>query len=71
MKAEIYIKRCIELAEKGLGYTAPNPLVGCVIVNDDKIIGEGYHHEYGGQHAEVNAIDSVKNKKLLKSSTLF
>jgi len=71
MKEEIYIKRCIELAEKGLGYTAPNPLVGCVIVHDDKIIGEGYHHEYGGPHAEVNAIDSVRDKELLKSSVLY
>jgi diaminohydroxyphosphoribosylaminopyrimidine deaminase / 5-amino-6-(5-phosphoribosylamino)uracil reductase len=71
MQDEIYIKRCIELGKKGLGYTSPNPLVGCVIVHDNKIIGEGYHHEYGGPHAEVNAINSVKNKELLKSSTLY
>ncbi|MFH0867166.1 MAG: bifunctional diaminohydroxyphosphoribosylaminopyrimidine deaminase/5-amino-6-(5-phosphoribosylamino)uracil reductase RibD [Bacteroidota bacterium] len=71
MKAEIYLKRCIELAEKGLGYTAPNPLVGCVIVHGNKIIGEGYHHEYGGPHAEVNAIHSVHDKSLLEKSTLY
>jgi diaminohydroxyphosphoribosylaminopyrimidine deaminase / 5-amino-6-(5-phosphoribosylamino)uracil reductase len=71
MNDEIYIKRCIELAEKGLGYTAPNPLVGCVIVHKDKIIGEGYHHEYGGPHAEVNAINSVPDISLLEKSTLY
>jgi len=68
---EKYISRCIELAGKALGHTAPNPLVGCVIVHEGKIIGEGYHKEYGGPHAEVNAIDSVENKEKLKDSTLF
>jgi len=67
----IYIRRCIELAENALGYTAPNPLVGCVIVNSREIIGEGYHKEFGGNHAEVNAINSVKDKEKLKSSTLY
>lgn len=66
-----YIIRCLELAAKGLGHTAPNPMVGCVIVHDNKIIGESYHHEYGGPHAEVNAINTVKNKKLLKDSVLY
>jgi diaminohydroxyphosphoribosylaminopyrimidine deaminase / 5-amino-6-(5-phosphoribosylamino)uracil reductase len=66
-----YINRCIELAGKALGRTAPNPLVGCVIVHKGKIIGEGYHKEFGGPHAEVNAIDSVKDKKKLKTSVLF
>ena len=50
---------------KGLGSVAPNPMVGCVIVHNDEIIGEGYHEFYGGPHAEVNAINSVKNKDLL------
>ena len=68
---EKYMQRCLELAVHGLGNVSPNPLVGCVIVKDDKIIGEGYHQVYGGPHAEVNAINSVKNKKLLKKSTLF
>jgi len=67
----VYIRRCIELAENALGYTAPNPLVGCVIVNSGEIIGEGYHKEFGGNHAEVNAINSVKDKEKLKSSTLY
>lgn len=68
---ETYIKRCIEIAENGLGITRPNPMVGCVIVHNNIIIGEGYTSKYGGNHAEVNAINSVKNKKLLKESTLY
>ena len=60
---EKYISRCIELAKNGLGYTAPNPLVGSVIVYKGKIIGEGYHKIFGGNHAEVNAIDSVNSKQ--------
>lgn len=71
MNDELFINRCIELAGKGLGLTAPNPMVGCVIVHDNFIIGEGYHHEYGGPHAEVNAIEKVKNKELLKNATLY
>lgn len=63
--------RCIDLASKGEGHTAPNPMVGSVIVYHDMIIGEGYHHAYGGPHAEVNAIESVKDKSLLKQSTLY
>jgi len=70
-KHEKYMRRCLELAAKGLGNTGLNPLVGCVIVYKDKIIGEGYHREYGGPHAEVNAIHSVKNPDLLKDSTLY
>ena len=66
-----YMLRCLELAKNGLGNVAPNPMVGCVIVYDEKIIGEGYHQEYGNAHAEVNAINSVKNKTLLKESTLY
>lgn len=68
---EIYMGRCFELASHGLGNTRTNPLVGSVIVHNDKIIGEGYHHEYGGPHAEVNAIRSVKDKSLLESSTIY
>lgn len=63
--------RCIELGEKGLGGTAPNPMVGCVIVSNQKIIGEGYTSPYGGPHAEVNAINSVEDKKLLLKATLY
>ncbi len=68
---EKYIKRCLELAKKGLGSTSPNPMVGCVIVLDDAIIGEGYTSAYGGNHAEVNAINSVIDKSLLKNATLY
>jgi diaminohydroxyphosphoribosylaminopyrimidine deaminase/5-amino-6-(5-phosphoribosylamino)uracil reductase len=66
-----YMKRCIEIASKEIGNTYPNPLVGCVIVHENKIIGEGSHKRYGGKHAEVNAINNVENKNLLKESTLY
>ena len=65
------MKKCLELAEKGMGYVSPNPMVGCVVVFNDQIIGEGYHQEYGTSHAEVNAIENVKDKSLLKKSTLY
>ena len=65
------MRRCLELAKLGMGHTAPNPMVGAVIVHEGKIIGEGYHHRYGEAHAEVNAIRSVKNEELLKSSTIY
>jgi len=68
---EKYLNHCLTLAQKGLGRVAPNPMVGCVIVYKDKIIGEGYHREYGSSHAEVNAINSVKNRKHLKGATLY
>lgn len=68
---EKYIKRCIELAENGFGTTYPNPMVGSVIVYDDKIIGEGWHRKAGEPHAEVNAIRSVKDKSLLKKATIY
>ncbi len=56
------MQRCIELAALGAGRVSPNPMVGAVIVHEDKIIGEGYHRQYGGPHAEVNAINMVLNK---------
>jgi diaminohydroxyphosphoribosylaminopyrimidine deaminase/5-amino-6-(5-phosphoribosylamino)uracil reductase len=68
---ENYIKRCIQLAKNGLGNTYPNPIVGCVIVHQDKVIGEGWHQKAGGNHAEVNAINSVKDKSLLPKATLY
>jgi len=68
---KIYMQRCIELARNGLGNVAPNPMVGCVIVSNGKIIGEGYHRKYGEAHAEVNAISSVKDKENLKTATLY
>lgn len=68
---ELYMKRCFDLAQKGLKSVAPNPMVGCVIVANGKIIGEGYHIKYGKAHAEVNAINQVKDKTLLKKATLY
>ena len=68
---EKYIKRCLQLAKNGLIAAMPNPSVGCVIVLDDIIIGEGYTSAYGGNHAEVNAINSVKDKTVLKEATLY
>lgn len=68
---EKYIKRCIEIAKNGLGTTRPNPMVGCVIVHQGTIIGEGFTSPYGGYHAEVNAIDSVSDKSVLNASTLY
>jgi len=65
------MKRCLELAAMGLGKVAPNPMVGCVIVHNNKIIGEEYHKEFGSAHAEVNAISSVKDKSLLNDSILY
>ena len=66
-----YMLRCLELAKSGLGKVAPNPLVGCVIVYKDKIIGEGFHRKYGGPHAEVHAVNSVIDDAKLKESTLY
>lgn len=71
MTDEIYIRRCIELAKKGLGRTYPNPLVGSVIVYNGEIIGEGFHEKAGQNHAEINAINAVQNKELLKYSTIY
>ncbi len=68
---EFYMQRCIELAQKGIGSARPNPSVGCVIVHKDSVIGEGYTSAYGGPHAEVNAIQSVREKRLLEKSTLY
>lgn len=65
------MRRCIQLAKNGLGTTYPNPLVGSVIVYENKIIGEGWHRQSGMPHAEVNAINSVKNKQLLKNATIY
>lgn len=68
---EFYIERCIQLAKNGLGTTYPNPMVGSVIVNNGKIIGEGWHYKSGMPHAEVNAIASVQDKTQLKTATLY
>ena len=66
-----YMQRCLDLAKNGLGTTYPNPLVGSVVVYNGKIIGEGWHRKAGDPHAEVNAIQAVKDKDLLSKSTLY
>lgn len=66
-----FMQRCIQLARLGKGTTSPNPLVGAVIVYNDQIIGEGFHQKYGEAHAEVNAINAVKDKELLKQSSMY
>jgi diaminohydroxyphosphoribosylaminopyrimidine deaminase / 5-amino-6-(5-phosphoribosylamino)uracil reductase len=66
-----YMLRCLELAEKAMGATATNPLVGSVVVHNEGIIGEGFHRKFGAHHAEVEAIASVTNPTLLNQSTLY
>lgn len=70
---EFLMSRAIDLAQKGLGFVSPNPLVGCVLVAEGKIIGEGYHQKFSGPHAEVEAINNVlpENLKLLSNSTMY
>jgi len=68
---ELYMRRALELARLGSGYTSPNPMVGCVVVHEGRIIGEGWHRAYGGPHAEVNAIASVEDKSLLAKSKVY
>lgn len=67
----VYMHRALELAALGSGHVSPNPMVGCVIVHKGEIIGEGWHKAYGGPHAEVNAINSVLDKTVLKESDVF
>lgn len=73
MNHEQYMSRCLELALKGAGTVAPNPMVGAVLVYDDRIIGEGWHQQYGEAHAEVNCIASVKDEdqSLIASSVMY
>lgn len=68
-----FMRRCLDLAALGMGKTAPNPMVGAVLVYDNRIIGEGYHQQYGKAHAEVNAIQSVpiSQRHLMEHSTLY
>jgi diaminohydroxyphosphoribosylaminopyrimidine deaminase/5-amino-6-(5-phosphoribosylamino)uracil reductase len=68
---EFYMQRCLQLAAIGKQWVAPNPMVGAVVVNNGKIIGEGYHKAYGEPHAEVNAIKEVKDKKNLIGATIY
>ncbi len=70
---ELYMQRCIELAKRGAGGVAPNPMVGSVLVHQHRIIGEGYHQQYGFAHAEVNCINSVReeDRHLIGQSTIY
>lgn len=69
---ETLMRRCIELAGKGLGFVSPNPLVGCVIVKNGEILAEGWHQKFGENHAEVNAINSALKKRInLKGASLY
>lgn len=68
---EKYMARCLQLAANGFSHAAPNPMVGAVIVHRNRIIGEGYHIRCGEAHAEVNAVRSVKERGLLRESTLY
>lgn len=70
---ETYMQRCLQLALLGADTVAPNPMVGAVLVCDDRIIGEGYHRQFGQAHAEVNCVDSVlpEDHHLLTKSTLY
>ncbi len=67
----MYMRRCLQLAANGLGRVRPNPLVGCVVVNDGRIISEGYHQEYGHNHAERNALLRNNSSFLIPHSTLY
>ncbi|MBL7681869.1 MAG: bifunctional diaminohydroxyphosphoribosylaminopyrimidine deaminase/5-amino-6-(5-phosphoribosylamino)uracil reductase RibD [Flavipsychrobacter sp.] len=73
MMHEQYIRRCLELAQLGKGYVSPNPMVGAVLVHNGRIIGEGWHKEYGKAHAEVNCIESVADidKQLIPESMMY
>jgi diaminohydroxyphosphoribosylaminopyrimidine deaminase / 5-amino-6-(5-phosphoribosylamino)uracil reductase len=66
-----FMQRALQLARLGAGTVSPNPMVGCVIVHEEKIIGEGYHQKYGEAHAEVKAVNSVSDKSLLSESTVY
>jgi diaminohydroxyphosphoribosylaminopyrimidine deaminase/5-amino-6-(5-phosphoribosylamino)uracil reductase len=68
---ELFMQRCLRLAQNGAGYTAPNPMVGAVLVNDNTIIGEGFHKKYGTPHAEVVAFNNVKDQRLLENATIY
>ena len=68
---ELYMRRALQLAELAMGQTAPNPMVGCVLVKDDKIIGEGYHKAFGGPHAEVHAIESIQEDQSAEGCSAY
>ncbi len=66
----LFMRRALEIAKKGAGFVSPNPMVGCVIVQEGKIIAEGYHKKYGGPHAEIEALKKIINIKKEKRKSL-
>lgn len=68
---ETYMRRCFQLAQMGEGRVAPNPMVGCVIALGDEVLSEGYHRQFGGPHAEVNALNALSDKSRLAEATVF
>jgi diaminohydroxyphosphoribosylaminopyrimidine deaminase/5-amino-6-(5-phosphoribosylamino)uracil reductase len=67
-----WMRKALQLAENGKGYVSPNPLVGCIILDEKgEEIGAGFHKEFGGPHAEVNAVSKVKDKSKLKGATVY
>lgn len=72
-RPELYMKRCLQLAELGAGSVAPNPMVGAVLVHEDRVLAEGYHRHFGASHAEVDCLDRVApgSRHLLAASTLY
>jgi len=71
LRDEYFMERCFHLAKNGFGHVSPNPMVGCVLVYEDKIIGEGFHQMFGSPHAEPTAIANVQDPTLLSKSTLY
>jgi len=73
MEHQLYMKRCLELAQRAKGHTSPNPMVGAVLVHNGRVIGEGWHHFYGADHAEVNCLSNVAeaDRHLLPQSTMY
>ena len=70
-KDEFYMQRALDLAKLGIEKARPNPMVGCVIVKKDVILGEGYHQQYGEAHAEPNAVKSVSDPKLIEGADVY
>ena len=70
---EYYMRRCLDLAQKAKGHTAPNPMVGAVLVYNDRVVGQGWHHYYGADHAEVNCLKNVpeSDKHLIPESVMY
>jgi diaminohydroxyphosphoribosylaminopyrimidine deaminase/5-amino-6-(5-phosphoribosylamino)uracil reductase len=73
MEHKLFMKRCFELAQRGKGYTSPNPMVGAVLVHNGRILAEGWHHNYGQDHAEVDCLYKVTyaDKHLIPESTMY